>query len=208
MQISWHGLGCIRLQTKDLTLFIDPFSSTVGLPAPRLQADCFVFTSSENPQLSIALKGQSFVVSHAGEFEIRGVVLMGSTVEQTVNKKLEIITLYTVAAEGLVLGHLGALARPLTEMELEHLENVDVLFLPVGGKSVLGADQASEVISQIEPRVVIPMHYQLPGLKVPLDGVDKFAKALGVKNAAPQDKIRLSRKDLPEEDMSVIILKP
>ncbi len=204
MYLTWHGFSCIRLQTKDATTIIDPLPPTVGLSAPRLQADCFVFSSPSNPQLAKAEKTDAFTIATPGAYEVRGMTFRGiphGNGDQS-------ITLYTVAAEGMVLAHLGTLGGPIDGPHTEHLKDVDVLFIPVGGKPVLTAKQATEVVTTLEPRVVIPMYYHVPGLKVHLDGVELFLKELGVKNSPAQEKIRLSKKELPEGDMHVIVLKP
>lgn len=208
MQITWQGLSSLRIQTKETTILVDPFPSSVGLSAPRLIADLFLFSSQSNPQRMAAATAKGFVIDHPGEYEHRGVLVTGIAFHQTVAKLPGTITLYTIEAEGLLLGHLGALAQTLSEKELEELEDVDVLFVPVGGKTVLTAKQALDVISRIEPRIVVPTYFRLGGLKQALDGVEIFRKEMGLKDLSTQDKIRLSKRDLPEEGIQTIILQP
>lgn len=89
---------------------------------------------------------------------------------------------------------------------MEQFEGTDILLIPVGGNFTIGAKKAVEVVSQIEPRIVIPMHYKVPGLKIDLDGVEKFIKELGLKPTY-EDKLKISKKDLPQEDMELVVLK-
>lgn len=204
MYITWHGLSCVRLQTKEVTILVDPLPPTAGLAAPRLQGDLFVFSSIENPQHAKASKGEVFVIDTAGEFEVRGVTIRGVSVEQPGGKSM---VLYTFETEGMVVGHLGALGTSINGPHIEFLKDIDVLLIPVGGKPVLSAKQATEMLSVLEPRVVIPMYYQVPGLNTRLESVDLFLKELGAKNTVPQEKIHLTRKELPEEEMQVLLLK-
>ncbi len=208
MYITWQGLTCVRLQTKDCTILVDPFMGNAGLTAPRLIADLFLFSDAENPQAVAVQKNKGFVIALPGEYESHGIVIAGVAVSQGTGKDARSTTVFTVAVEGIVVGLLGPIGRELDQGELEQLNGIDVLFVPVGGKPSIAAKQAVDLTSQIEPRVVIPYYFRLPGLKMPLDGVEPFAKEMGVKNIAPLEKLRLAKKELPEEDMITYILKP
>ena len=107
------------------------------------------------------------------------------------------------------LCHLGDLGqKELTPEQLEKIGDIDILMIPVGGNYTIGSEEATKIISQIEPRIVIPMHYDLPKLKVKLEGVEKFLKAMGVKSLEPLPKFSVKKKDLPEEETRVVLLKP
>ncbi len=209
MYISWHGLSCLRVQTKETTLLIDPFSAKTGLTSPRLQADLILFSESDNPQREAAQKTASFVLAGPGEYEVHGVSVTGTGVEEQRDGKPHLLTLYTLTAEGVLVGFLGPLGRTLEAQELEHLQDVDVLFVPVGGNGVMTAKQAMETVSEIEPRMVVPYYYRIPRLTVKLDGVEAFLKEAGEKHANPETKLRITKKDLPEEeDMRIVTLQP
>lgn len=208
MYITWQGLTCVRLQTKDCTILVDPFAGTMGLSVPRLIADLFLFSDAENPQIAAVQKNKGFAITLPGEYESHGIVITGMAVNQGAGKEFRMTTVFTLAVEGMVVGLLGPVGRALDQGELEQLNGIDVLFVPVGGKPSLTAKQAVDLTSQIEPRVVIPYFFKLPGLKVPLDAVEQFAKEMGVKNVTPLEKLRLAKKELPEEDMITYILKP
>jgi L-ascorbate metabolism protein UlaG (beta-lactamase superfamily) len=109
--------------------------------------------------------------------------------------------------EGINIAFLGQLKRKLTDFEVEELDEIDVLLLPVGGGEVMDSKLASETISVIEPRIVVPLHYDLPGIKAKLTSVDVFCKALGVCKRQDANKLKISKKDLPAEDVLVMVLE-
>lgn len=184
-------------------IVIDPFGGEEGLRQPRLNADVLLLTNGDTDPS--AIQGKPFVIHGPGEYEVKKVFVYGVSVHNENNKGL---TLYLIEVEGISCAHLGNLGHQLSNGELERLEGVDVLFIPVGGHGVLNADAASSVITAIEPRLVIPMQYKLPGLKEHLDSVQGFAKAFGVRDAESVEKLRVNKRDLPQDDMKVVILKP
>ena len=113
------------------------------------------------------------------------------------------------AAEDLKLCHLGDLGQEeLTEEQLEKIGEVDILMIPIGGTYTISAKEALKIMSQIEPRITIPMHYALPKLKIKLDGLDKFLKSLGIKSITPENKLSIKKKDISPEEAKIIVLKP
>lgn len=208
MQINWHGLACFRLLTKEASVVIDPFDASVGLKPPHFSSDLLLMTSDRpGHSNAAAVSGQSFRIDGPGEFEVKGVFVWGHGVDNP-NDGQRRTTVYVLEAEDITLAHLGDLNVVLNESQLDRLEGVDVLLIPVGGHGVLDSKKAVELISEIEPRIVIPMYYHQPGLKAALDPVAKFAKEMGVKETEPVDKIRLVKRELPQEETKVIILKP
>jgi len=103
------------------------------------------------------------------------------------------------------LGDIGQ--ESLTDEQLEELEGVDILLIPVGGEETINGTGAVKIISQIQPRIVIPMHYKIPGLNTKLEPVDKFLKEFGVSAPEKMEKLKISKKDLPQEETKVIILE-
>ena len=114
--------------------------------------------------------------------------------------------IFRIEAEGMHIAHLGSLDRSLTDTELQNLENIDILMVPVGGGNVLSPKLAAEVIAQIEPRVVIPMMYELPDLKESLQPLSAFLKEMAGAKKEEMNKYKVVRKDLPEEDMLIVTL--
>lgn len=206
MTIEWFGKTCVRITTHEATVVVDPFDQKSGLKLPRFSPDLLLITNSTADTSSI--NGVPFVVKGPGEYEVKKTFVYGVPVVGEKQDKHEQLTMYLIETEGISIAHLGNLGHQLANGELERLEGVDILLIPVGGHGVLNADQASTVISAVEPRVVIPMQYRLPGLKENLDTVNAFAKEMGVKESEAMDKYKVTAKDLPQDNMSIVILTP
>ena len=154
-----------------------------------------------------AVKGNPFVIDCAGEYDVKGIFVEGvdSFHDQSKGKERGGNVIYRMEIEDISIAHLGDLAHSLDDAELEKLVGTDILLIPVGGHHTLDAKRAVEVISQIEPRIVIPMHYRHPDLKFELDDLDKFIKELGLKPTY-EEKLKISKKDLPSEEMELVVL--
>jgi len=216
MLIQWFGQSCFRVQTKpgpngEVAVIFDPFDTAkLGLTLPKLTADIVAVTHDHyDHNHTAAISGEYFLVNGPGEYEAKQTFIYGIAgwhdnmggAERGAN------TMYLLESEGISVAHLGDIGQQqLDDAQLEYLEGADVLLIPVGGTYTVNAKQACELINQIEPRIVIPMHYKLPGLKIEIDGVDKFVKELGL-TPQHEDKLRLTRKDLPQEETKLVILK-
>lgn len=203
MTIEWFGKTCVRLTTAEATVVIDPLDASSGLKVPKLSAELVLATNQQTDLKAVS--ASPFVIAGPGEYEVKKVFVYGLAV---VNEHADRRTLYLIEVEGLSCAHLGQLGHQLTNGELERLEGVDILFIPVGGHGVLNAEQAATVISAVEPRIVIPMQYKIPGLKENLDTVHAFAKELGVKESETVQKFKVTSRDLPQDKMQVVILSP
>lgn len=191
---------------------IDPFSEELGLKEPKLAADILLIThdhKDHNNKKSVS--GNPFLITGPGEYEVKETFIHGTSSfhDQKEGKERGVNTIYTIETEGMRLCHLGDLGqKELTPEQIERIGDIDILMIPVGGNYTIGSEEATKIISQIEPRIVIPMHYELPKLKVKLEGVENFLKAMGVKSLEPQPKFLVKKKDLPEEETRVVLLKP
>ncbi len=213
MTITWHGLSCFSIQTKigakeDALLVVDPYDNATGLRFPRtLEAELVAVSEDREHANNVsAITGTPFVIQHPGEYEVKGVFVYGISAPRVKDGKKEERLLFRIASEGLSIAHFGALDRELTDEELAHFENVDILLLPVGGGDVLDAKKASNIISQIEPSIVIPMFYDIPNLKTKLEPVEKFLKIMGAGKAEILPRLKISRKDIPEEGIEIKVL--
>lgn len=214
MQIKWYGNSCFRIQAKtdsgESMLVTDPYSDAItGLKKPKLGTDVATVSGNIKEMDLKSIKGtdqtpEPFVVQNPGEYEFKNIFVYG--IPGTDEKKENII--YVISAENITIAHLGDFnQKELTNEQLEIIENSDILMIPVGGKSTLTASEAVKIIGQVEPRIVIPMSYNIPGLKTKdLDPVDKFVKEMG-NNAETVDKLKILKKDLPQEDTQIIILE-
>lgn len=214
MYISWLGHSCFKIEAKtngeSITVVIDPYEDSVGLKLPRVKADIVLVTHEHFDHNAVeSLKGEPTVIRGAGEYEVKKVVVYGVPTYHDSSNGSErgTNTCYRIDAEDLSVVHLGDLGHPLTNDQLELLEDVDILLIPVGGTYTIDAKQAGQIVSQIEPRIVIPMHYAVPGLKFELDPVEKFLKEMGAQKAEVIDKLKITKKELMTEGTKVIVLK-
>ena len=213
MQIYWHGYSSVRIEAslnqQDVTLVTDPFENEGAVRFPRtLTPDMLVLSHQDTKKFNLdGIQGKPFVVSDPGEYEVKGMYAQGiQDVALEEGGKLRPI-IYRIVAENMSIGFLGQLNRKLTQYEIEELGDIDILLLPVGGGEVMNSKLASETISMIEPRVVVPLYHDIPGLKAPLEHVDAFCKALGVCKRQDSNKLKLSKKDLPSDDILVAVLE-
>lgn len=225
MNIIWHGQSCFQIiasrsKNGQISIVIDPFGEDIGLRVPKLEADILLVThkhpdhNNTKAVLGIApVSGEKtpFLIDSPGEYEIKEVYIQGIPVwhDDSEGKENGEVTVYIVDCEGLRLCHLGDIGqKELTDDQLEQIGDVDILMIPVGGVLTISAKEAVKIISQIEPKITIPMHYQVPKLKIKLDGVDKFLKALGLKSVIPETKLTIKEKDLSPEEAKIIVLNP
>lgn len=190
-------------------IVIDPYSPTLGLRPFRCQAAAVALTWPQNPETSHldGLPGNITLLVGPGEFALPGFSLHAIAWRDNKGQQ-RAIQRWTI--ENMCLVNLGSLNRDLTDDELKEIEkeDIDMLFIPVGGGSALSADQAIKAITTLEPRMVIPIHFALPGLKEKLDSVQEFAENFGLKPSQAEKKIILKASRLPGEDMQVILLTP
>lgn len=212
MTISWYGQSCFKIETRGATIATDPFEKTIGLTPPRFRAD-IVLVSHSHPDHGNrdALQGEPFVIDSPGEYEVKGVGVRGVRTfhDATSGSERGVNTVYLIEAEDMKICHLGDFGeKEIREETLEEIGDVDLLMVPVGGASTVDGKTAARLVSQIEPRVVLPMHYKIPGLSLTLSGEEAFLREMGVKEPEPAEKFVFKRKDLPEEETRVIVLRP
>ena len=209
MQINWYGHSCFRLRDRYGTVVTDPYGDDIGYSLPRIRADVVTVTHDHPDHANVkAIKGNPQVINGPGEYEIKGIFVIGipAQPEETETKPGVRSTVYLFDFEGVTVCHLGDLRRVLTQSQVEELGDVDVLLIPVGGGTTLGASEASEVISLLEPKIVIPMHYQTELLKgVKLAPVDHFLKEMGIKEVAPVEVLKVTNGALPSETQVVVM---
>ena len=212
MHITWLGHSCFKLQDKvgsgGVIVVTDPYTDEIGLKMPHFEADIVTLSHDHyDHNNSKAIRGEPLIIDTAGEYETKGVFVEGveawHDAEEGKERGKNII--YRIEMEDISITHLGDLGHILDAKHLEKLEGTDILLIPVGGKYTINAAKAVEVISQIEPRLVIPMHYKVPGLKLDIDGLEKFVKELGIKPRT-EEKLKISKKDFPQEDMELVVL--
>jgi len=210
MEITWYGHSCFRLTERGMaTVVTDPFDSdVVGYEALKLRAD-IVTVSHDAPghNFTGVVKGVSHEITGAGEYEIGGVFITGVQTDDNGKKAADMPrnTLYVFDYDGLNIAHLGDLRQLPTQAEVEALGSVHVALVPVGGGGGLNAAKAAEVISMIEPNIVIPMHYAHQAAQLELDPLAKFLKEMGLTAHDTLPSIKITRSSLPEETKVVVL---
>lgn len=214
MQIKWNGFSSFEVSCKtssgNVELVTDPYQNSTGLRFPRtLQAQILLTSHDEEDANNIAaVTGEPYVIDLPGEFEVKGVFVhaINAPLKREEKSKPVKNIIFRIECEEMQIAHLGALDRPLTDEELQKLNNVDILMVPVGGGRVMDAKTASEVISQVEPRIIIPMTHDLPSVKEDLAGVESFCKEMGSCRREEANKFKITRSKLPQEDMLIATL--
>jgi L-ascorbate metabolism protein UlaG (beta-lactamase superfamily) len=216
MKIVWHGQSLFEItvsarQGEETKIVIDPFDESYGLKLPKLQADILLVSHDHKDHANVGgVSGEYFLIENPGEYEKKGVYIKGIPAfhDSSSGKERGKITMFKALAEDIKICHLSDLGqKELTEQQLDEIGEVDILFIPVGGNYTISAKEASTIINQIEPKIVIPMHYQLPKLKLKLDELDKFLKIMGSKSPEKTNKLTIKKKDLAEEGMKIIVLE-
>jgi L-ascorbate metabolism protein UlaG (beta-lactamase superfamily) len=209
LDITWYGHSCFRITERGQTTIVtDPYSESIGLPALKIKSDVITISRDAPGHNAVdAVRGEPFVITGPGEYEIGGVFISGIAMHQIEDGQMQWNVGYLFQYGSLTVLHLGDLAHVPDQSTIEALGEVNVVLVPVGGGNSLRAGDAAEVIGLIEPQYIVPMHYALPGLKFELDPVDRFLKAMGVSTAPEEEILRLTAGALPEQPQ-VVLLQP
>jgi L-ascorbate metabolism protein UlaG (beta-lactamase superfamily) len=210
MEITWYGLSCFRLTERGLsTVVTDPYDpKAVGFGSARLRGD-IVTISHDAPghNYVTAVKGAARTLTGPGEYEIGGVFITGVQTNGHSKRNPDELpnTLYVFDYDGVTVAHLGDLSRVPSQTEIEALGTVHVALVPVGGGASLNAAKAAEVVALLEPGIVIPMHYAIPGFSLKLAPLSKFLKEMGLAEMEAQPSLKVSRSTVPEETRVVVL---
>ncbi len=217
MDIYWGGQALFKIKGKNATVVLDPFDpDMVGLKLPKdLTADVVLISHDHKDHNNFSAISdeegkQAMKFSEPGEYEVKGVVISGisSFHDNSSGTERGINTIFHLMFDNLNIVHLGDLGQTtLSEQQLNQIGEVDILLTPVGGVYTIDGKIASDIVVQLEPKIIIPMHYGIEGLKFELDPVDKFLKEMGVEGVTPVPKLSISKDKLPEEPQVVILSK-
>ncbi|GAB4504900.1 MAG: MBL fold metallo-hydrolase [Anaerolineales bacterium] len=209
MEITWYGHSCFRLTERGMaTVVTDPFEDSIGYEPLKLKADIVTVSHDASGHNYIeAVKGTTHIIRGPGEYEIGGVFITGVQTDSHGKKSngQPRNTLYVFDYDGITVAHLGDLKQVPTQTEVEALGSVNVVLVPVGGGGGLNAAKAAEVVSLLEPNIVVPMHYATPAAKLKLDSLDKFLKEMGLSAAEKAPSLKVSRASLPDETRVIVL---
>jgi len=200
MDISWLGHSCFRIKGSHAIVITDPYSPSLGYSLGKPTARIVTVSHQHEGHSYVqGIGGEPKLITRPGEYEISGVLIIGITTFHDAARggKSGKNTVYLMEIDDIVVCHLGDLGHVLTIGQVEEMGNVDVLLLPVGGVSTINAPMAAEVVRQLEPKVVVPMHYKTSALRWELEPVERFLKEIGVKQVEPQPKLSLTKSSLP-----------
>jgi L-ascorbate metabolism protein UlaG (beta-lactamase superfamily) len=211
MELIWYGQSCFRLTERNMASVVcDPYDHReVGYEALKLKADILTI-SHDTPghNFASAVKGDPYTLTGPGEYEIGGVFITGAQTNGIARKDAgePRNTLYVIEYNGVTVAHLGVLNRVPTQTEVEALGPVHVALVPVGGGTGLNAAKAAEVISLLEPNIVIPMHYKTQDSSTELEPLSKFLKAMGLDKVSTQPSLKIAGvSSLPEETQVIVL---
>jgi L-ascorbate metabolism protein UlaG (beta-lactamase superfamily) len=217
MDIWWGGQSLFKIKGKHASVVIDPFDSEfTGLKLPKDLVADVVLVSHEhkdhNNSQAATTPGGVFPMSFTrpGEYEIAGAVTtaIDSFHDNKNGEERGRNTIFHLMLDGLNIVHLGDLGQlELTEDQVAKIGAVDILLVPVGSVYTIDAKAAASIVSQLEPRIIIPMHYKIEGLKFELEGVEGFLKEMGAESVVAQPKLSITKDKLPEEPSVVLLSK-
>lgn len=209
MDVTWLGHGCFRLRGRNAAVVTDPYPPAIGLKLSRMDADLVTVSHDHENHSYTQVVREAYEIRGPGEYEVAGVYVIGVPAFHDSEKgaKRGKNTIYLIEIDDVRICHLGDLGHALGDAEAEAVSSADVLLVPVGGRTAINAAEAAEVVRQIEPRYVVPMHYAIPGIKLELDPVDRFLKEMAVASSEPQPKLSV-QKSSGEYETKVVVLEP
>ena len=211
MVITWYGQSCFKIQSGDLVIVVDPFSKDIGLTPPRFRADIALVTHQHHDHNNLeSVAGEPFVIIGPGEYEVKGAYIHGiETFHDTKNgKERGLNTIYLIEVEGIRLLHMGDYGEEMDHDSrfLEKVGEVDILLVPVGGTYTIDGQSGARLTKDVEPKFVIPMHYKIQNLNIPLADNSQFLKEMGARNAEPQEKFTIKKRDMPEDEKTGVVV--
>lgn len=209
MEIKYYGQACFSIEDKGIKVITDPYSESIGLKLPKLSSDVITVSHDAEAYNNVtAVEGEPRVFSWPGEYETKGVhfkAIHSFHNPEDDKEQLE-NNIFLMHFNGIKLCHLGAQGRALSTEQLEQIGDVDVLFVPVGGKTVLSAKKSKKVIEQIEPRIIIPMIYASEGHTIELEPLSAFMQEMGSTPPETVDSFKFKKSDLPDENSKIVLL--
>jgi L-ascorbate metabolism protein UlaG (beta-lactamase superfamily) len=208
MEITWLGQSCFRIKSTHGIVITDPYSPETGYTLGKITARIVTVSHAHHDHnYTQGISGEFKVIDRPGEYEVSDILIFGVATfhdaEQGKQRGKNVV--YRIETDDLSVCHLGDLGHTLNAAQIEQLQNCDVLLIPVGGTYTINGTAATEIVRQLTPRVVIPMHYKTPQSNPALEPVDRFLQEMGASTVVPQPKLSITRSIVPET-MQVVLL--
>jgi len=210
MEITWYGHSCFRLRGRGQSVVTDPYSPELGYTLPRVATTVVTVSHQhEHHNYVRALRGRPHVIAGPGEYEVGGIFVIGVNTSRFSKKAQEQVqnTAYLIEFENITICHLGSIANIPSQEQVEQFNDIDILLVPVGGRQALSGTRAAEVVSLLEPKIVIPMQYKVADLNVPLETTRRFLAQMAVKRPKALELLKISKAQLPDQT-KVVLLEP
>ena len=204
MYLYFLGESGFKIKTERATIVIDPPHKNTGLSQSALSADIIVVSHASQTDVGRVTESEKdarpFIINAPGEYETRGVFLYAFQ-----GKNDTVLSL--IKADNLSIAHLAGISEILDDKTLELFEGAEIALVPVGGNGVLSPKLADQVISQIEPHIVIPMNFAIPKLTIARESVDTFLSEMGAKGLQAESSLYITKEKLPHEETKVVLLQ-
>jgi len=201
MEIVWYGLGCFRIQSKNVIIYINPMERKFRFSSLK---DSIVISTNpgEKEVLETSFKKNIFLITQPGEYEIKDVFIYGIPFHSQGNYFI----IYKLEIEDLSIAYLGKLNNGLFDEIIEELDGLDILIVPIGGGNVLDKERAANLVNQINPKIVVPIYFKSSGKEEDSSLINRFCKDIGGQ-MEKVDKLRIKKKNLIFEKTKVYILE-
>ncbi len=206
MKIKWRGHASFIIETDSKTIITDPFNETYGYPLNPVTADIITVSHDHGDHNAVAtIAGEPRIIRNSGTVVVEGIIITGikSFHDMHQGRERGPNTIFKIAAEGIDLVHLGDLGEILSAAQVQAIGKVDILLLPVGGRYTIDAGEAAQIVSLLQPRVVIPMHFGTPHLSFKLAPLEEFTA--GYDRIIKKPSLDIKASDLNQE-MKIVVL--
>jgi L-ascorbate metabolism protein UlaG (beta-lactamase superfamily) len=206
MEITWYGRACFRLKGKEATAITDPCPPATGFVAGKHDVDLLTISHAHPDHSYTRSISAGLTLTRPGEYEFRDLLITGVRTYHDGSRGVERgeNMIFAVEVDGVHICHLGDLGHLLTEEQVAELGPIDVLLVPVGGTTTVTPAEATEVVSQLSPKLVIPMHFAIDGASSDLMAADTFLHEMSVEPIR-QPKAIVTLSSLPEETQVVLL---
>lgn len=206
MEITWYGRACFRLKGRDATVITDPCPPATGFVAGKHEVDLLTLSHAHADHAYTRSITAGMTLTRPGEYEYHDLLVTGVKTWHDGSEGSERgeNIVFAVEVDGVHICHLGDLGHLLTDEQLSELGPIDVLLVPAGGNFTISPAEAAAVVAQIEPKIVIPMHFAAEGASADLLGPETFLHELATEPIR-QPKALVTATSLPDETQVVLL---